>query len=238
LTGDHELQSEREETKMNAQVIGRKNRTARIVLAMLLTVCLVSTSFGAMPLEAYADSSGDGYIFDTDTGTLTVTSNAGTTAWRTDAAINTNATVRYQSIKSVVLESGVTQSGISAFEGCANLTSVTFPASGFTAVGNRSFYGCTGLISISPPDEVASIGNDGFNGCTGLTLTGTGLPSGLTSIGQYAFRYCAALGDMTVPASVTSIGNSAFDSAFNASTNITLTFAEGATAVYAYYFCY
>ena len=102
--------------------------------------------------------------------------------------------------------------GISAFEGCSSLTSLTIPSSvtsigsvafaysgltsltipsGVTSIGESTFYGCSGLINLTIPSSVTSIGNQAFSGCSGLTsLT---IPSGVTSIGRSAFSGCSGL---------------------------------------------
>jgi hypothetical protein len=54
-----------------------------------------------------------------------------------------------------------------AFDGCANLTSVTIPSS-VTSIGMQAFQNCTGLTAISIPANVTSIGDDAFFGCTSL----------------------------------------------------------------------
>jgi len=75
--------------------------------------------------------------------------------------------------------------GISAFEGCKNLQSVTLPSS-IKAIYTDAFYGCTKLGSIN-------------------------LPEGLTTIYKRAFYNCN-LTSITIPSTVTSMGNGAFNS--------------------------
>ena len=58
--------------------------------------------------------------------------------------------------------------GISAFEGCSSLTSLTIPSS-VTSIGWSAFEGCSGLTSLTIPSSVTSIGNYAFEGCSGLT---------------------------------------------------------------------
>ncbi len=93
------------------------------------------------------------------------------------------------------------------FQNCANLKSITLPATVKT-IGNNSFQGCTGVTEIAIPTGVTFIGEFAFYKCGGLkTLT---LPSTLKTIGSYAFCDCSALTAVTVPANVTSIGDYAF----------------------------
>ena len=91
----------------------------------------------------------------------------------------------------------------SAFEGCADLISVTLP-SGLTALRARTFADCGSLTSIRLPDSLTAIERHAFNGCESLTaLT---LPGSLTSIGSYAFSDCG-LKNLNIPDSVSSIGH-------------------------------
>ena len=48
----------------------------------------------------------------------------------------------------MVIGSGVTSIGYSAFEGCNGLRAVTIPDS-VTNIGDDAFYGCSGLTSVT-----------------------------------------------------------------------------------------
>ena len=54
-----------------------------------------------------------------------------------------------------------------AFEGCADLTSITIPDS-VTSIEYCAFYNCTALTSITIPNSVTSIGDGAFEGCSSL----------------------------------------------------------------------
>ena len=110
-------------------------------------------------------------------------------------------------INTVVISSGVTSIGKSAFLYCSNLTNVTIPDS-VTSIGDQAFSGCTSLASISIPDGVTSIGNSAFRACGNLTAIT--IPDGLTSISSEAFYECSGLTNITIPDSVTEICNYAF----------------------------
>ena len=94
-----------------------------------------------------------------------------------------------ESIRTAVIENGVTSICNYAFDYCSNLSSITIP-DGVTSIGNSAFSGCSSLSSITIPEGVTSIGNSAFWGCS--SLRSIALPEGLTSIDSYAFRYCAS----------------------------------------------
>ena len=93
-------------------------------------------------------------------------------------------------IKKVVIEKGVTNIGVNAFNNCYYLTSITIPNS-VTSIGGSAFYGCSGLTSVTIPNSVTSIGYDAFSGCSSLTSVTIG--NSVTWIGDYAFLDCSGL---------------------------------------------
>jgi len=110
-------------------------------------------------------------------------------------------------IKEVVIESGVTTVGEHLFYNCDKLTSVTIPAS-VTSIGQHAFYGCDELTTVTIPSSVTTIGKNAFEDCG--KLTGITIPSSVTTIGEKAFYNCGGLTSITIPASVTSLGEYAF----------------------------
>jgi hypothetical protein len=62
--------------------------------------------------------------------------------------------------------------GSSAFNGCANFTSVDASKRTITSIGSQAFYGCVYLDTVSLKTTVAdgtiSIGSDAFYGCENL----------------------------------------------------------------------
>ena len=71
------------------------------------------------------------------------------------------------SIRSVVVQEGVTAIGDHAFEGLYALTNVTLPQS-LTHIGEKSFANCTGLYTVYIPAKVARIETAAFRGCDSL----------------------------------------------------------------------
>ena len=113
------------------------------------------------------------------------------------------------SIKSVIIESGVTTIGNFAFYFCMGLTSITIP-DGVTTIGRLAFMYCESLSSITIPESVTTIGEWAFFGCMGLTSVT--IPDGVTTIDYATFSSCTGLTSISIPESVTTIGTWAFAS--------------------------
>ena len=124
-----------------------------------------------------------------------------------------------KSIRSVVIEQGVTSIGDNAFYGCTDLTSVTLPDS-VTSIGANAFYGCTGLTSITIPDGTTSIGDSAFYGCNRISSVYlSSVESWLVSSWGAAIHANSPrsfylngepLTDLVIPDGTTSIGYRAF----------------------------
>ena len=161
----------------------------------------------------------------------------------------------YDTIKSVVIESGVTSIGDHAFSWCSSLTSVTIPDS-VTSIGSSVFRNCSSLESVTIPDSVTSIMDDTFYECRSLasvtignsvtsigirafyncSLASVTIPNSVTSIGGSAFEDCSSLESVTIPDSVTSIGGGAFE---DCSSLASVTIPDSVTSIgeYAFYGC-
>lgn len=113
------------------------------------------------------------------------------------------------SIKTVVIDEGVTSIGAYAFYGCNKLTSVII-SSTVTSIGNYAFEDCFALPEISIPDSVTSIGGSAFLYCD--KLTSVTIPDSVTSIGSSAFFECDKLTSVSIGSGVTTIGANAFRS--------------------------
>ena len=73
-----------------------------------------------------------------------------------------------ETLKTVVLPSGLKTIGDNAFYNCAGLRSITIPNS-VTSIGDNVFRKCTSLTDITIPESVTSIGDDAFFACRNLT---------------------------------------------------------------------
>ena len=139
----------------------------------------------------------------------------------------------YDSVKSIVIENGVTSIGNAAFYECMKLTSIDIPDS-VTSIGSSAFYACKSLTSISIPNSVTSIGSSAFDNCYGLKSID--IPNSVTSIGSSAFAYCSALSKVSIPDSVESIGSHTF-SGCKGLTNIDIPDSVKSIGSYAFYNC-
>jgi hypothetical protein len=124
------------------------------------------------------------------------------------------------SIKTVVIENGVTHIGARAFyEYYGNITSVTIPRS-VTTIGALAFSRCSGLTSITVEVE-----NDYYYSTDGVLFIENGnkllqypagkvgayiVPEDVTGIEEWAFSFCPGLTSVTIPSSVTGIGDFVF----------------------------
>lgn len=117
----------------------------------------------------------------------------------------------------------------SAFEGCANLSSVTFSGQ-LKEVGKRAFYSCTTLSEVSLGNNVLKIGDEAFRYCEQLENLSLGgslqsigvgiiadtkvsnlvLPNSLTKLVHHAFQNCKSLASVTFGEGLKEIENNAF----------------------------
>ncbi|WP_270810237.1 leucine-rich repeat domain-containing protein [Hungatella effluvii] len=220
----------------------------------------VPSDCGALPtllnasMPAGTPITGDGYSFDPDSCELTISSDDGTTAWRSDSQISTDN--QYPNVLSVVLADTVTAIGDNAFSNCTNLTSIQLPDT-LTSIGNRAFSycsqdgeisldlsGCTdltsigeytfycfdGLTNIQLPNTLTSIGNRAFSECRKLTSLDMSGCTDLTSIETNAFNNCTKLETINLPNSLSSLGEMAFYGCL-ALTSLDLSGCTGLTSI-------
>lgn len=142
----------------------------------------------------------------------------------------------FSGLTSVTLPNKISQIGVAAFSGCANMKTfngkyasedrrclikdgylIAFaPASlkeyaipeCVTSIGIAVFEECTALESVSIPQTVTFIGAGAFICCEGLkSIT---IPNGVTTIEHNTFEGCDGLKSITIPDSVTEICRGAF----------------------------
>jgi len=215
-----------------------KNR----ILSIVLVLCMVCT---LLPVTAFAatvvNSGTNGNItwsLDSD-GILTISGSGAMNSYGNANYNDTSATSApwgkyYSSIKSVVIENGVTSIGRYAFYGRSSLTSVNIGNS-VTGIGNEAFYGCSSLTGIVIPDSVTNMGYQAFSNCS--SLTSVVIPKRVTSIGGFAFSGCSSLESVTIESSVMSIESDDIFSGCSSLTSVTI--GSGVTSIgnQAFYCC-
>lgn len=126
---------------------------------VLSTVMALMLLINISPTVSATDSATSGscgdkvnYSFDSSNGILTISG----TGMMDEYTSDTRPWKEYtDSIKSMVIENGVTSIGSGTFYGCNNLEAITFPNS-VTSIGVGAFYFCTKLTSITIPGSVTS----------------------------------------------------------------------------------
>lgn len=141
-------------------------------------------------------------------------------------------------ITHVVIESGATSIGNSAFWGCFYLTDISMPDT-VTRIGREAIYAClnltsldisrvktfdagalcnSGLTEVAIPSGITELPGNLLSSCKKLTKVT--LPEGITKIGVTVFGSCESLTSIKIPSTVTSIGSYAFDQSAIQTTNI------------------
>ena len=176
-------------------------------LSMLLAVLMVLT---LLPTAAFADGElsgkcGENVTWKLEGDTLTISGSGpmedyyshNPAPWRTYS----------DSVVKIVVEEGVTSTGVGAFLEMSNVTSVSLPQSLESIYS--SFGHCTSLTAIDIPDGVSVIDSTAFLECTSLKTVK--LPNNNTSIGAFAFSGCTALESIVIPEGMTEIANYVFE---------------------------
>lgn len=197
--------------------------SAAVAVGLLFTTAAAlppSDAQGFISISASAQTSGDWTYTQLSDGTAELTGYKGSTsAVSIPQTIDgkkvtklADALFAGSKIESVVIPSGVSAIGGSAFAGCEKLKSVSIPAS-VTTIGTSEhgfvFSGCKSLVQISLPSELTKIEQGLFQGC--VSLKSITIPGSVTSIGYLAFGGCTALTKADLPDKLSSIDDFAFD---------------------------
>ena len=177
-----------------------------LVFAMLLSMAPISVFAATVEASGKFGASGSNltWLLDSD-GVLTV---SGSGAMEDFASVSKVPWYSKRAkVKTVVIESGVTNIGKDAFYGISSLVNATISDT-VTSIGNRAFSG-SGLTNFEFSDagNLKTIGNAAFSSTQIKNMV---IPDGVTTLGSYVFGY-GPIKSVTIPASVTSIGNYFFE---------------------------
>ncbi|MBQ6946222.1 MAG: leucine-rich repeat protein [Ruminococcus sp.] len=139
------------------------------------------------------------------------------------------------SVKKIVIEEGISEIGMQAFNKLSEVTSLTLPKS-LQIINSLSFEGCTSLKSVKIPDSVTSLGLFCFANCTSLeevilpnndeytcispfgncdNLNNIVLGDKTTHIPEFLFSKCSGLKEITIPDGIKNIEIAAFEGCVN-----------------------
>ena len=168
-------------------------KNAKKILSFVLSIAMLLSVMQVGSLIVFADELTAGkcgesvtYSFDSSTGTLTISG----TGPMTDYADTESPFFCNDSIKSVVINYGVTKIGNAAFRFCFSLESVTLPNS-LISIGEVAFVNCC-LKSLVLPNSVTTISKEAFSSAFSDEFTSITIPAGVKSIGYCAFRESTA----------------------------------------------
>ena len=194
-----------------------KKRLFSLVLALCMVLSLLPFGVSAAQIvKSGACGENLTWTLDSD-GTLRISGNGEMYNWTYDAPWSD----AQSSIKTVIIENGVTSIGSSAFDNCTGMTSVTIPSS-VKNIWGGAFQGCISLTAVHISDLAAwcriffesEVANPLYYAhnlyLNGTLISDLKIPSGVKSIRDYAFDGGWCLASVTIPSSVTSIGCSAF----------------------------
>lgn len=196
-----------------------KKRILSLLLAMLMVMTLVPMSAGA---EADAVASGNCGVNGGDNvkwsldgnGVLTISGSGKMADYGEEPEECMyrfwDAPWAEYTVKSVVIESGVTNIGAGVFA-YSKIADVSIPNT-VTDIGVAAFYGSTNIHTLAIPSSVNNIASAAFDKTGLISII---LPYGLEIIDYCMFTGCSNLESVTIPGTVTSVGWRAFDECDN-----------------------
>ena len=178
----------------------------RVLCVLVLGVYALGGSVNAATYTGNCGENGDNvtYNLNTSTGVLTI---SGTGAMEDYSCFTSSLSpspwdIHRSYIKTLVVNSGVTELGNFAFYNLYNLTSVSLPNT-LTLISFYGFAKCSSLASITIPSSVTNIGNYAFRECT--SLTSISIPNSAKNLGSYIFQDCSNLRNATFGTEITII---------------------------------
>ncbi len=222
--------------RIREEMAMKKYRFFLSILVFALFVSLAFPKAEAAEIQ-YSGTCGDNLTWTLDSeGTLTISGTGAMTDYYSSSSVPWYSYCA--SIKTVVLESGVTSIGDMAFNSCSNLTSITIPE-GLSRIGYGAFALCYNLTDVAIPKSVTSIGDSAFSRCLALAGIWVHEDNENYSSDSYGVLFNknkttliavpgGMSGEYVIPDGVTSIGGSAF---YNCNKLISVTIPDGVTSI-------
>ena len=123
-------------------------------------------------------------------------------------AIGESAFENCAELTSIVFDESLTSIGSYAFYGCKKLEEVNLKDTYVSKIGAGAFYGCKSLKSVTLTNSVKTLERHLFDGCS--SLTELVLPAKVETIADLCFAYCSSLTKVTLGAKVQTIGENVF----------------------------
>jgi len=152
----------------------------------------------------------DGAIYNGDATSIIQCPSGKTGTFRTARTTTSigNYAFSHCNLTSVIIQSGVTSIGDSAFLSCTSLMSVDVPTS-VERIGFSAFGACVSLLSAPIPPLVTTIEPYAYSF---MNITSVVIPPNIGTIGEGAFSSSPNLVSVTIPPTVQTVGNKAFAS--------------------------
>ena len=180
--------------------MGKFKRICKHAASVLLAAVLSAGWLSLLPQTAYAGGScGTSATWNISGSTLTISGSGEVTQTGWSASMD--------SIKTIVIENGITSLPNYAFSGYTKLESLSM-ADSVTKIGTNMCSGCSALKTVQFSESLKLISSNAFSNCKSITRLD--LPSKLESIGSSAFTGSLGLKELTLPDSVVTVGSAAF----------------------------
>lgn len=188
-------------------------KISRLLLLLALVSTLLVWGMMSASAETLTGVAGDNitYTIDTETGEMVLSGEGPMYDYKIKDGMDYDVWDEFipypeaYTVKSIVIEDGITSIGGGAFYSFSSLETVSIPDS-VTSIGDYAFWCCSELKSIDIPENVTYIGYIAFERCTDLEAIS--IPDGVTELEPRTFEECIGIKTLNLN-NVTVIGEDA-----------------------------